>query len=96
LFCGPNFAVRKDGFRAVGGFSMSAGYPTEGEDTRLGLKLHKIGKIVFLRNLPMSVSPRSFERGRGMSYVVHNARVYFKVCWASGREPAVAELSRKK
>jgi len=81
LFCGPNFAVRKDAFRAVGGFSMSAGYPTEGEDTRLGLKLNKLGKIVFLRDLPMAVSPRSLEQGRAMWYVVHNAGVYFKTCW---------------
>lgn len=81
LFCGPNFAVRKDAFCAVGGFSTSAGYPNEGEDTRLGLKLNKIGKTVFLRDLPMVVSPRSFEQGRSMSYVVRNAGVYFTVCW---------------
>ncbi len=81
LFCGPNFAVRKDVFCAVGGFSTSAGYPNEGEDTRLGLKLNKIGKIVFLRDLSMVVSPRSLEQGRGVSYIVHNAGVYFKTCW---------------
>jgi len=93
LFCGPNFAVRKDAFRAVGGFSMSAGYPNEGEDTRLGLKLNKIGKIVFLGDLPMAVSPRSFEQGRGMSYVVHNAKVYFKVCWMGKRRAALVDGS---
>ena len=81
LFCGPNFAVRKNAFRAVGGFSTSTGYPNEGEDTRLGLKLNKIGKIVFLRDLPMAVSPRSLDQGRGISYVVRNAGVYFTVCW---------------
>jgi cellulose synthase/poly-beta-1,6-N-acetylglucosamine synthase-like glycosyltransferase len=81
LFCGPNFAVRKDGFCTVGGFSTSVGYPNEGEDTRLGLKLNKIGKIVFLRDLPMVVSPRSLEQGRAMWYVVRNAGVYFKTCW---------------
>ena len=96
LFCGPNFAVRKDAFRAVGGFSTSAGYPNEGEDTRLGLKLSKMGKIVFLRDLPMAVSPRSFEQGRGMSYVVHNAKVYFKVCWGGKKQPAVVGWYQKK
>ena len=29
----------------------------------------------------MTVSPRSFEQGGSMSYVVHNAGVYFMVCW---------------
>ena len=81
LFCGPNFAVRKNAFCAVGGFSTSAGYPNAGEDTHLGLKLNKVGKIVFLRDLPMAVSPRSLEQGRGISYVVRNAGVYFKTCW---------------
>ena len=96
LFCGPNFAVRKDAFNAVGGFSTSAGYPTEGEDTRLGLKLNKIGKIVFLRDVPMAVSPRSFERGRGVSYVIHNAKVYFKLCWGSKGQPAAAGWYQRK
>jgi glycosyltransferase involved in cell wall biosynthesis len=96
LFCGPNFAVRKDAFNAVGGFSTSAGYPTEGEDTRLGLKLNKIGKIVFLRDVPMAVSPRSFEQGRGVLYVVHNAKVYFKLCWGGKGQPAAAGWYQRK
>jgi len=96
LFCGPNFAVRKDAFRAVGGFSTSVGYPNEGEDTRLGLKLNKIGKTVFLPDLPMVVSPRSFEQGRAMWYVVHNAGVYFKTCWMGKREAVVTGWYRKK
>ena len=96
LFCGPNFAVRKDAFLSVGGFSTSVGYPDEGEDTLLGLKLNGMGKIAFLRDLSMPVSPRSLERGRGTAYVVHNAKVYFKTCWTTVGDAAVAGPSRGK
>jgi glycosyltransferase involved in cell wall biosynthesis len=81
LFCGPNFAVRKGAFHAVGGFAFADGYPKEAEDVRLALKLNDRGKIVFLPKLKMLVSARSLEGGRGFRYTGHHAGVYLRVCW---------------
>ena len=85
LCCGPNFAVRREAFDAVGGFAAREGYPNEAEDIRLALKLQTRGRIVFLPSLVMPVSPRSVTRGRLLRYVGHHAWVYVKVCWLERR-----------
>ena len=89
LFCGPNFAVSKRAFHAVDGFKRGDGYPREAEDVRLALKIRKMGKIVFLHDLPMVVSVRNLEKGRALRYTIHHIGVYLKVCWLEG-------LTRKK
>lgn len=73
LFCGPNFAVSKAAFYAVGGFKESNGYPKVAEDVRLARKLKKRGKIVFLRDLKMFVSARNLQGGRALGYIGHHA-----------------------
>jgi cellulose synthase/poly-beta-1,6-N-acetylglucosamine synthase-like glycosyltransferase len=73
LFCGPNFAVSKAAFHAVGGFKGSNGYPEVAEDVWLARKLKKRGKIVFLRDLKMFVSARSLQGGRALGYIGHHA-----------------------
>jgi len=85
LCCGPNFAVRKAAFLAVGGFAAGMGFPNEAEDIRLALKLGTLGKIVFLPDLAMAVSPRSVAEGRLLKYLGHHAWVYLKVCWLENR-----------
>jgi len=81
LFCGPNFAVRADAFRATGGFITRRGFPRDAEDVRLAMKLRAAGRIVFLRDLPMLVSARSLQGIRAVRYTVHHTGVYFRVCW---------------
>lgn len=81
LFCGPNFAVRADVFRAAGGFATRRGFPHDAEDVRLAMKLRGAGKIVFLRDLPMLVSSRSLRGMRAVRYTVHHTGVYLRVCW---------------
>lgn len=81
LFCGPNFAVRKDVFLAVNGFMVDGEYPGEAEDMRLAQKLKKRGKIVFLPNNKVIVSSRRLDNGQGLRYTGHHAGVYLRVCW---------------
>ena len=81
LFCGPNFAVRKDAFFDVDGFRVNGEYPDEAEDVRLAQKLKKRGKIVFLLHNKVIVSSRRLDKGRGLRYTGHHAGVYLKVCW---------------
>ncbi|HDL84816.1 MAG TPA: glycosyltransferase family 2 protein [Candidatus Acetothermia bacterium] len=81
LFCGPNFAVRKNAFRDVDGFRVEGEYPDEAEDVRLAQKLKKRGKILFLPHNKVIVSSRRLDKGQGLRYTGHHAGVYLKVCW---------------
>jgi len=81
ICCGPNFAVRAEAFRAVGGFAAGSELPNEAEDVRLAMKLRSIGLVVYLPRLGMDVSARSFAGRKAAAYIAHNARVYFRVCW---------------
>ncbi|MGY4707534.1 glycosyltransferase family 2 protein [Candidatus Bipolaricaulota sp. J31] len=82
---GPNFAVRREEFLAVGGFrlpdgSFPQGYP-DYEDILLGLKLRRRGKIVLIRDLWVTNSPRRFPRGM-LDYLVRgNLRLLTYVAW---------------
>ena len=81
LFCGPNFAVRRDAFRDVDGFRIDGKYPLEAEDVELAQKLRKTGKIVFLPRNKVIVSSRRLDKGQALRYTGHHAGVYFKLCW---------------
>jgi len=81
LFCGPNFAVRKNAFRDVDGFRIEGEYPDEAEDVLLAQKLKKTGKIVFLPHSKVIVSSRRLDKGQGLRYTGHHAGVYLRVCW---------------
>ena len=81
LFCGPNFAVKKDAFHDVDGFRLNGEYPEEAEDVLFAQKLKKRGKIVFLPGNKVIVSSRRLEKGQGLRYTGHHAGVYLKVCW---------------
>jgi len=81
LFCGPNFGVRREAFRAVGGFLVDGAYPQEAEDVQLALKLKKVGKIVFLRDLVMPVSARRFNGRDGFRYAGHHVGNYLRLFW---------------
>ena len=77
LFCGPNFAVRREAFLKVGGFLGPRGPYQEAEDVRLGLKLRRVGRIIYLPYLSVEVSPRSLSPG----YVLHHIWLYIGTCW---------------
>lgn len=81
ICCGPNFAVRAEAFRAVGGFAAGNELPNEAEDVQLAMKLRAIGRVVYLPRLGMDVSARSFAGRKAATYIAHHARVYFRVCW---------------
>jgi glycosyltransferase involved in cell wall biosynthesis len=81
ICCGPNFAVRASAFRAVGGFAAGNALPNDAEDVRLALKLRAVGRVVYLPRLAMDVSARSLTGKRAFTYLAHNTRVYFRVCW---------------
>lgn len=81
LFCGPNFAVRRDAFLEVDGFRVNGEYPDEAEDVILAQKIKERGKIVFQMRNKVIVSSRRLDKGQGLRYTGHHAGVYFKVCW---------------
>lgn len=81
LFCGPNFAVTKQAFTEVDGFSINGKYPDEAEDVLFAHKIKKTGKIVFLRDSKVIVSSRRLDNGQGLRYTTHHLGVYLRVCW---------------
>jgi glycosyltransferase involved in cell wall biosynthesis len=81
ICCGPNFAVRAEAFRNVGGFAVGGVLPNDAEDVRLALKLRSVGNVVYLPHLAVDVSARSLVGRKGITYIAHNTRVYFRVCW---------------
>ncbi|MEA3239277.1 MAG: glycosyltransferase [Candidatus Bipolaricaulota bacterium] len=92
LFCGPNFAVRKNTFLDVDGFKVNGEFPDEAEDVQLAQKLKKRGKIVFLPGNKVIVSSRHLDKGQGLRYTGHHLGVYLKVCWLGS---AIQETSRR-
>jgi len=81
IFCGANFAVRKRIFLEVGGFMWRNTLPHEGEDIRLAVKLLKMGKVVFMPDLLVATSTRSFAGPGRLRYLIRHARNYFQTYW---------------
>ncbi len=98
LFCGPNFAVRKDVFLDINGFKVDGNLPGEAEDVLLAQKLKKRGKIVFLPRNKVIASSRRLDKGQGLRYTGHHAGVYLRVCWLGklrGARPQQLRLDRR-
>ncbi|RJR14904.1 glycosyltransferase [Candidatus Microgenomates bacterium] len=57
--CGFNFGIIKKAYFAAGGFNPNL---LEQEDVDLGFRVHRLGKIKFFPNLPVTVSGRRFKR----------------------------------
>jgi len=58
-FCGNNYAVRADAFRAVGGFNVALRY---GEDVDLCLRLRRLGRVVYAPEMRVVTSGRGYMR----------------------------------
>ncbi|RLE31035.1 glycosyltransferase family 2 protein [Candidatus Acetothermia bacterium] len=85
IFLGPNFAVRKEAFLKVRGFreptgSFPAGYP-EADDLLIGLKLSRVGKVLFIPDLCVPVSARRVVPHRAprefLVYVRRDAKLLY-------------------
>lgn len=65
LFSGANFAVRREAFFAVGGFRSprTGQIYASSEDILLGLKLRRLGKVLYLPDLVVWTSARKVEVG---------------------------------
>jgi len=82
LFCGPNFAVRKQAFEEVGGFKRGEAFYDDHEtDIRLAFKLRRIGKVVFLPDLLVTTSMRRLSGIHGLHYLLRHTWNYFWLCW---------------
>ncbi|HSH31897.1 MAG TPA: hypothetical protein VK963_04500, partial [Candidatus Saccharimonadales bacterium] len=57
---GSNFAIRRAAYRRSGGFSMQI---NDLEDIELGFRVRKIGRIKFIRHLPVTSSGHRFRQG---------------------------------
>lgn len=65
---GFNFAVRADAFRQVGGIDKNL---VSAEDVDLGIRLAKIGKVVFVPNLTATTSARRIDASRVKFFAHH-------------------------
>ncbi len=81
MVCGPNFAVRAEAFREVGGFLVDGAYPREAEDVQLALKLRRVGRLVFLPRAAVPVSARRLTGKEGLRYASHHAGNYLRLFW---------------
>ena len=72
---GANFAVRRTALEKAGGFNKNIKF--YGEDVELSIRLAKVGKIVFRRDLIVYTSARRFNEN-GISNVILHLRGYFK------------------
>ena len=68
---GANFAVRKEALKQAGGFNKNIKF--YGEDTELSLRLAKVGKMKFVREMVVYTSARRFKEGRFSNSLVHFA-----------------------
>jgi glycosyltransferase involved in cell wall biosynthesis len=57
---GFNFAITKEAYLKAGGFNETLNAQ---EDVELAFRVKKIGKIKFLKNIPVVVSGRRYQRG---------------------------------
>lgn len=63
MLIGGNFAARKSALLSIGGFDVTISF--YGEDADIARRLHTVGKILFLMNLPVETSARRFK-GEGL------------------------------
>jgi glycosyltransferase involved in cell wall biosynthesis len=64
IFYGGNFAVRREALAAIGGFDTSIEF--HGEDTNLGRRLFKVGRVEMFRDCYLFTSARRFvAMGKG-------------------------------
>jgi glycosyltransferase involved in cell wall biosynthesis len=79
LLCGANFAVRKEAFLGVNGFSRDHGIYENNPEHWLGLKLRGIGEIRFLPELSATTSTRKMRGLKFLSYALHYTEEYLKL-----------------
>ena len=74
---GPNLAVRRNAFREIKG--LDERYHTFG-DVELGLRIKKVGKVLFVKELSVETSPRRWEKGSIEDYYKY-FQSYVKTVW---------------
>ena len=64
IFYGGNFAVRREALELIGGFDTSIEF--HGEDTNLGRRLHRVGKVTLVHDCYLYTSARRYRAmGKG-------------------------------
>ena len=64
IFYGGNFAVRRAALETIGGFDTSIEF--HGEDTNLGRRLHRVGKVTLVHDCYLYTSARRYRAmGKG-------------------------------
>lgn len=74
---GPNLAVRRSAFTEIKG--LDTRYHTFG-DIELGLRIKKVGKVLFVKELSVVTSPRRWEKGSIEDYYKY-FNSYVKTVW---------------
>ncbi len=64
IFYGGNFAVRREALELIGGFDTSIEF--HGEDTNVGRRLHRVGKVTLVHDCYLYTSARRYRAmGKG-------------------------------
>jgi len=73
---GMNFAVRKSAYKQIGGFREEL---TTAEDVDLGLRIRKLGKIVYSRKIKVYTSVRRLAAEGLFKFLRHHIANYFRM-----------------
>lgn len=93
LLYGGNFAVRRDALAAIGGFDT--GIEFHGEDTNLGRRLHRVGRVVLARECTMCTSARRFHAmGRGAVLRLYARNFWHELLWHRPADTAHVDVRR--
>ncbi len=87
---GPNLAVRRNAFLAIKG--LDTRYEIS-SDTELGLRIKKVGKVVFCPELSVTTSPRRWQKGSLEDYY-KNINSYLHVVWL--QQPPKGSLTPRR
>ncbi len=80
LLYGGNFAVRRVAMDAIGGFDTSIEF--HGEDTNLGRRLHRVGRVRLARNCVMFTSARRYAAmGTGAVLRLYSRNFLHELLW---------------
>lgn len=73
---GQNFAIRKSAYNAVGGFRADL---VTAEDVDLGIRVRKLGKVVFDRKMAVHTSARRILAEGVLHFLGHNILNYIRI-----------------
>jgi len=73
---GQNFAIRKSAYDAIGGFRADL---KTAEDVDLGLRVRKLGKVVYDKKMAVRTSARRLQAEGALHFIGHNILNFLRI-----------------